>query len=120
MPHAPSVGARRKCLTLGYPQRPRRADGRSRDTYTPAVAAAEPASHEDPLLAQVCEVVDLLRPDIQADGGDVEVVGVREGIVEVRLRGACVGCPSSGMTLQHGILAALKARIPSITDIRAV
>jgi Fe-S cluster biogenesis protein NfuA len=84
------------------------------------MAAADPASGQDPLLAQVCEVVDLLRPDIQADGGDVEVVGVHEGVVEVRLHGACVGCPSSGMTLQDGILAALKARIPSITDIKAV
>ena len=79
-----------------------------------------PASPQDPELAEVCEIVDMLRPDIQADGGDVEVVGVRDGIVEVRLHGACVGCPSSGMTLQHGILSALKARIPSITDIRAV
>ncbi len=84
------------------------------------MAAVDPASGQDPLLAQVCEVVDLLRPDIQADGGDVEVVGVHEGVVEVRLHGACVGCPSSGMTLQDGILSALKARIPSITDIRAV
>ena len=78
------------------------------------------AESDDPVLAEVCEVVDLLRPDIQADGGDVEVVGVQDGVVDVRLHGACVGCPSSGMTLQHGILAALKARIPSITDIRAV
>lgn len=84
------------------------------------MADSDPASGQDPLVAQVCEVVDLLRPDIQADGGDVEVVGVHEGVVEVRLHGACVGCPSSGMTLQDGILAALKARIPSITDIRAV
>ncbi len=82
--------------------------------------SARSAESDDPVLAEVCEVVDLLRPDIQADGGDVEVVGVHDGVVEVRLHGACVGCPSSGMTLQHGILAALKARIPSITDIRAV
>lgn len=84
------------------------------------MVSPERAPSDDPVLAEVCEVVDLLRPDIQADGGDVEVVGVRDGVVEVRLHGACVGCPSSGMTLQHGILAALKARIPSITDIRAV
>lgn len=78
------------------------------------------ASSSDPVFAEVCEVIDLLRPDIQADGGDVEVVGLHDGVVEVRLHGACIGCPSSGMTLQHGILAALKARIPTITDIRAV
>ncbi len=85
-----------------------------------AMRSARSAESDDPVLAEVCEIVDLLRPDIQADGGDVKVVGVRDGVVEVRLLGACVGCPSSGMTLQHGILAALKARIPSITDIRAV
>jgi len=89
-------------------------------TYTARVPPTGPQHTEDRITAQVREVVDLLRPDIQADGGDVEVVGVQDGVVEVRLRGACVGCPSSGMTLQHGILAALKARIPSITDIRAV
>jgi Fe-S cluster biogenesis protein NfuA len=89
-------------------------------TYTAAVPAHGPQHTEDRITAQVREVVDLLRPDIQADGGDVEVVGVQDGVVEVRLHGACIGCPSSGMTLQHGILAALKARIPSITDIRAV
>jgi Fe-S cluster biogenesis protein NfuA len=89
-------------------------------SYTSAMAAADSASGQDPLLTQVCEIVDLLRPDIQADGGDVEVVRVRDGVVEVRLHGACVGCPSSGMTLQDGILTALKARIPSITDIRSV
>jgi Fe-S cluster biogenesis protein NfuA len=91
-----------------------------RSTYTAAVPAHGPQHTEDRITAQVREVVDLLRPDIQADGGDVEVVGVQDGVVEVRLHGACIGCPSSGMTLQHGILAALKARIPSITDIRAV
>jgi Fe-S cluster biogenesis protein NfuA len=84
------------------------------------MAASEPASGQDPVLAQVCEIVDLLRPDIQADGGDVEVVRVHDGVVEVRLHGACVGCPSSGMTLQDGILSALKARLPSITEIRSV
>lgn len=84
------------------------------------MVSSDRAPSNDPVLAEVCEVVDLLRPDIQADGGDVKVVGVRDGVVEVRLLGACVGCPSSGMTLQHGILSALKARIPSITDIRAV
>jgi len=84
------------------------------------MASADPAPGHDQLLAQVCEIVDLLRPDIQADGGDVEVVRVHDGVVEVRLHGACVGCPSSGMTLQDGILAALKARLPVITDIRAV
>lgn len=79
-----------------------------------------PADADGALLEQVREIVDLLRPDIQADGGDVEVVSVRGGIVEVRLHGACVGCPSSRMTLHDGILNAVRARIPSIVDVRAV
>ena len=91
----------------------------SRSTL-PTVKRESPDLRKDPLAAEVCEIVDMLRPDIQADGGDIEVVGVRDGIVEVRLHGACIGCPSSGMTLQHGILSAIKARIPAITDIKAV
>jgi Fe-S cluster biogenesis protein NfuA len=84
------------------------------------MSPSEPAAAGDPLLEEVREVVDLLRPDIQADGGDVEVVSVSDGVVHVRLRGACVGCPSSSMTLHDGILAALRARIPSIVDVRAI
>ncbi len=74
----------------------------------------------DPLRTRVCEVVDLLRPSIQADGGDVEVVAVRDGIVEVRFHGACVGCPSATMTLQSGIAQLVRERIPEITEVRAI
>ncbi len=72
------------------------------------------------MRARVAELVDLLRPSIQADGGDVEVVRVHDGIVEVRFHGACVGCPSSTMTLQSGIAALVRERIPEITEVRAV
>lgn len=55
-----------------------------------------------------------IRPSLQADGGDVELVGVEDGIVKVRLQGACVGCPMSQMTLKNGIENILKKRIPGV------
>jgi len=73
------------------------------------------------LREQVARVLDLIRPAVQSDGGDVELVNVTEtGIVQVRLHGACVGCPSSTMTLQTGIERNLKQRIPGVTGVLAV
>ena len=70
---------------------------------------------------KVTKVVDLIRPAIQADGGDVELVGITpEGVAEIRLHGACVGCPSSTMTLQVGIERNLRAHVPEIKGVRAV
>ncbi len=67
------------------------------------------------------EVLDQIRPAIQSDGGDVELVGVSEaGEVRVRLHGACVGCPSSSMTLKMGIETNLKQHIPGITAVNQV
>lgn len=79
------------------------------------------AKTELSLLERVEEVVNLIRPPVQADGGDVEVVEVTpEGVVRVRLHGACVGCPSSTMTLQMGIERTLRQRIPEVTAVEAV
>jgi Fe-S cluster biogenesis protein NfuA len=74
------------------------------------------------LLARIEAVLDeQIRPGLRADGGDVEVVGVDDDrIVQVRMRGACQGCPSATMTLTFGIEAALKARIPEIRFLEAV
>jgi Fe-S cluster biogenesis protein NfuA len=73
------------------------------------------------LHSQVRAVLDLIRPAVQSDGGDVELVGVSPGgVVEVRLHGACVGCPSSTITLQTGIERSLRQRIPGVTAVRAV
>jgi len=74
----------------------------------------------DALLPRVRAVVDLMRPDIQADGGDVEVVAVEAGVVQVRLHGACVGCPSSRMTLQDGLARLLRERIPEVSGVAAI
>ena len=61
-----------------------------------------------------------IRPALQADGGDVELVDVTEGVVKVRLKGACSGCPMSTMTLQQGIERILKERLPEVKEVIAV
>jgi Fe-S cluster biogenesis protein NfuA len=61
-----------------------------------------------------------IRPSLQADGGDVELVDVENGIVKVRLTGACGGCPMSQMTLKQGIEAYIKKEIPEILSVEAV
>ena len=67
---------------------------------------------------QVQEVLNQVRPMLQADGGDVELVEVSEdGIVSVRLTGACGSCPMSTMTLKMGIERALKERIPEVKEV---
>jgi Fe-S cluster biogenesis protein NfuA len=73
------------------------------------------------LRERVTRVINLIRPAVQSDGGDLELVEVTPGgVVRIRLHGACVGCPSSTMTLQVGIERNLKAHIPEITAIEAV
>lgn len=65
-------------------------------------------------------VLDKVRPALQADGGDVELVDVDEGVVKLRLTGACGGCPMATLTLKNGIEAALKEEIPSIDRVESV
>ncbi len=73
------------------------------------------------LQEKVQEVLDLIRPAIQSDGGDLELVEVtNDGVVTVRFQGACIGCPSAGMTLQMGIERNLKERVPEVTVVYAV
>jgi Fe-S cluster biogenesis protein NfuA len=68
---------------------------------------------------KVQNVLDLIRPAVQADGGDIELVDFTEssGTVSIRFHGACHGCPSSTMTLQHGIERNLKEKIPEIKSV---
>ena len=61
-----------------------------------------------------------IRPALQADGGDVELVEVDEGVVKVRLTGACGGCPMATMTLQQGIAKVLKEQIPEVKEVVSV
>jgi Fe-S cluster biogenesis protein NfuA len=70
--------------------------------------------------AEVEKVLENIRPALQADGGDVELVDVVGGVVKVRLLGACSGCPMANMTLKGGIEAALKERIPAVERVESV
>ena len=66
------------------------------------------------------EVLNEIRPNLQADGGDIEFVGFEDGVVKVRLKGACAGCPMSQMTLTMGVERVLKQRIPEVERVEAV
>jgi len=61
-----------------------------------------------------------IKPQIQADGGDIDLVAIENGIVKVRLRGACVGCPMSALTLKAGVERIIKAQVPEIKSVEAV
>lgn len=69
---------------------------------------------------KVQEAIDKIRPMLQADGGDVEFVDYENGVVKVRLQGACAGCPMSQMTIKNGIERILKQEIPEITSVEEV
>jgi Fe-S cluster biogenesis protein NfuA len=69
---------------------------------------------------EVQSALNEIRPSLQADGGDVELVDVENGIVKVRLTGACGGCPMSQMTLKQGIEAYVKKKIPEIVSVESV
>jgi Fe-S cluster biogenesis protein NfuA len=70
---------------------------------------------------KVQKAIDLIRPSLQADGGDVELIDVSvDGIVKVKLTGACHGCPMSQMTLKMGIEKMIKTQVPDIKEVVAV
>ena len=69
---------------------------------------------------QVAAAIDKIRPMLQRDGGDVELVDFEEGIVKVRLQGACAGCPMSQMTIKNGIERLLKEQIPEVKSVESV
>jgi len=69
---------------------------------------------------RVEKVIDKIRPVLQADGGNIELVDVVDGVVQVRLKGACAGCPGAQMTLKMGVEKALKDEIPEVKSVEAV
>ena len=70
------------------------------------------------LKSQVAAVLDGIRPHLQADGGDVQLIDVSEsGVVKVKLTGACGGCPMAQVTLRNGIEARLKQAVPGVTSV---
>lgn len=69
---------------------------------------------------KVQAVIERIRPALQADGGDVELVGVEDGVVKVKLTGACGSCPMSTMTLKMGIERVIREEFPEIKEVVAV
>jgi Fe-S cluster biogenesis protein NfuA len=73
------------------------------------------------LKEKVEKALESVRPHLQADGGNVELIDVSEdGIVKVKLTGACGSCPMSAMTLQYGVTNAIKEAVPEVKDVQAV
>ena len=86
----------------------------SQDSLTSS--RSQPSLHD-----RVEQVLSLIRPAVQDDGGDVELVDITdEGVAQVRFHGACVGCPSSSMTLHMGIEKNIRERVPEITAVEQV
>ena len=75
---------------------------------------------KNPVEDKVQKVIQELRPNLQADGGDIELLGVEDGIVKVKLKGACAGCPMSTMTVKWGVENFLKKKIPEIVRVKAI
>ncbi|MFO8013309.1 MAG: NifU family protein [Phycisphaerae bacterium] len=69
---------------------------------------------------QVENVINEIRPMLQADGGDIELVDVEDGVVKVRLRGACAGCPGAQMTLKMAVERKLKEQVPEVERVEPV
>jgi Fe-S cluster biogenesis protein NfuA len=69
---------------------------------------------------KVEKAISEIRPFLEADGGNIELVDVQDGIVKVRLMGACGSCPMSQMTLKRGVEARLKAQIPEVKEVVSV
>lgn len=83
----------------------------------PQASPQNPQSTRD----KVQGVINLIRPAVQADGGDIELVDVLpDGVVQIRFHGACHGCPSSSLTLHHGIERNLRDQVPEVRRVEPV
>jgi len=72
------------------------------------------------MIEKIQAVLDEIRPALQADGGDVEFIDFKDGVVLVRMQGACGNCPMSMMTLKQGIEARMKERIPEVVSVEQI
>jgi len=61
-----------------------------------------------------------IRPALQADGGDIELIDIQDGVVKVKLTGACGGCPMSQMTLKQGVERVLKQEVPEVKGVKSI
>ena len=72
------------------------------------------------MKTEVSQALNEVRPSLQVDGGDVELVDIEDGVVKVRLLGHCAGCPMSQMTLKMGIESYLKKKVPGVKSVESV
>ena len=86
----------------------------------PAQPEAPRTAAEADKFARVARIIEELRPFINADGGDIKLVGLKDGVVQVKLSGACVGCSSSLVTLQLGVERKIKEEVPDVKYVEAV
>ena len=71
-------------------------------------------------MEKVQKVIEMVRERLQYDGGDIKLVGIEDGVVKVKLQGACAGCPMSQMTLKNFVEVAIKKEVPGIKRVEAV
>ncbi len=93
---------------------------RERGAMTDDTMTTEPSGDVTIDLASLNETLEYIRPALQADGGDLVLLGVDSGVVNLQLVGACGGCPMSTMTLTAGIERILKDRVPGVEAVNAV
>ncbi len=74
-------------------------------------------ANQQKTIEQIKDILEQMRPAIQSDGGDIEFVKFQDGIVYVRLLGACVGCPVAVYTLKLGVEQGLKEKIPEVREV---
>lgn len=75
---------------------------------------------KEKIREQAEEAIEDIRPHLKADGGDIELVDIEDGVAKVRLKGACAGCPMSTMTMKWGVENFLKKRVPEITKVETI
>ena len=84
-------------------------------------SASKPQPIDEQTAARIARVIELIRPAIKADGGDIELVeATADGTVYIRFLGACIGCPSSDITLHMGIERNLREHVPEVTRVEVV
>lgn len=88
--------------------------------YASTVTQSEVVTMTNVMTERVQKVIDEVRPNLQADGGDIELIDVEDGIVKVQLKGACAGCPMSTMTIKWGVENLLKKKIPEVVRVETV
>ncbi len=69
---------------------------------------------------EIEKAIEKIRPFLQRDGGDIELVDIADGVVKVRLKGACSGCPMAQMTLKEGVEKTLKKEVPAIVRVESL